>query len=105
MKKLLQTSVWELLNIPNDEAMTLNDNVFQKAYNGDGDKYKEFQDALAPFVLGETGFIELYNMLQAENKQNPDPLWADNKVPSLKSFYSATGHYSIPKAVSVLGMG
>lgn len=44
-------------------------------------------------------------MLEAENKLSPDPLWPNNRVPSLRSFYSATGHYSMPKAVSLLGMG
>ena len=42
-KKLVDTTVWELLNIPSDNTMVLNDQIFKKVYDNQAEKYSEFQ--------------------------------------------------------------
>ena len=85
--------------------MVLNDQVFNKVYDNQAEKYSEFQDALAPFTIGKAGLSDFYYMMEDENLKQPDAKWSNNRVPKPLSFYAATGHYSMPKAVSLLGVG
>lgn len=105
-KKLLELSTWEILNVSNDETMSCNDKVFKAIYNDD-EKYGDFQERISNYTIGKIGVAEIYNRLQDMNKENADPKWAANsdRVPSPKSFVSATVHYSIPKGTSLLGFG
>ena len=104
-KKLLELSTWEILNIPNDETMRLNDEVFNKVYDEDADKYGKFQDRISSYTIGKAGVANIYYALEDMNKSNPDPLWVNGRVPSPKGFVSAAVHYSVPKSTSLLGFG
>lgn len=47
----------------------------------------------------------MYDWLSEINHAKPEPAWVNHKVPKHKSFVSATGHYSIRKGASILGLG
>ena len=85
--------------------MRLNDEIFQKVYNGDASKFGEFQDKVSTYTIGKAGVANIYAWLADMNKKNPDALWANGVVPSPKGFVSAAVHYSIPKSTSILGFG
>ena len=105
VKKLLDLTTWEILNVSNDETMSLNDKVFNLVYNQDADKYGEFQERISSYTIGKAGVANIYYGLEDMNKENPDPLWTNGRVPSPSGFVSAAVHYSIPKSTSLLGFG
>lgn len=119
-KKLLELTSWELLNINNDDAMTLRDQVFKLVYpekdypQNQAEReawilkcYSEYQAKTAPFTIGKVGLHGMFNWLEDinENQECPDTHWAKGRVPHPRVYVSAAVHYSIPKALSLLGLG
>lgn len=43
--------------------MRLNDEIFQKVYNGDASKFGEFQDKVSTYTIGKAGVANIYAWL------------------------------------------
>ena len=111
-------STWELLNIPNDDALALFTNLFKLVYPDSQlptdeeeresqieKNYAEYQNNVSPFTIGKAGIPSMHDWMEDINEVTPDEKWPKGRIPKPKVFVSATVHYSIAKSLSILGFG
>lgn len=106
-KKLVDLNAWEIMNISNDETMKLYTRAFKQLYPEESEEgYSAYQNGVAKFSVGKVGVMEIYEDLADINDEKPVAEWVGLKrLPKPKIFVSATAHYSIPKSLSILGLG
>jgi vitellogenic carboxypeptidase-like protein len=86
-KKLVDCSVWQLLNLDGDESIALPGKIIELC----GISQDEFDGYIAPYLLPNKGLM---------NYARKYP-----QIANVRVFVPATKHYSWPKAGTILGLG
>ena len=99
---LKNASVWELLNIPIDQAIDLFDSLLErikKKKPGNNDDFGNFFKFVKTFTLEQMGAIDFFKGFKEEYEK-------ENMEPSMGKWFSpGTRHYSWDKGANILGLG
>ena len=101
---LRKASIWELLNIPINEAIDLFDNFLKfvkDAFPTDSQdlNFENLFKCVKNFTLEQMGALEFFKQFKKEYKK-------ENMEPSLGRWFSpGTRHYSWDKGANILGLG
>jgi len=110
-KNFVDCDCWEIMNLPLDEILNLTPQIYnflREARGQTKNEYKDIADVyslIMKYSIQKKGLLETYDFMRKEfGNEYPD----QSKHPLLMTprvFVSGSKHYSLPKAVSLLGLG